>query len=73
MRLKTDLAANVKTLRTRLGMSQEELGDTANLHRSYVSGIERGTRNPTLEVLQRLASALNVSVSELLRRRREQQ
>lgn len=60
------LARNVRRLRKDLGISQEELADLANLHRTYVSGIERKVRNPTIEILARLAVALGVSESELL-------
>lgn len=60
------LARNVRRLRKDLGISQEELADLANLHRTYVSGIERKVRNPTIEILARLAVALGVSESDLL-------
>ena len=48
------------------GLSQEELGHKASLHRTYVSSVERGIRNPTITVLHRIASALGLTVSELL-------
>ncbi|MET0183649.1 MAG: helix-turn-helix transcriptional regulator [Caulobacterales bacterium] len=54
-------------LRLAKGWSQEELADEAGLHRTYVSGVERGVRNPTIEVLERFADALGVTASELLR------
>ena len=60
------LARNVRLLRKELEISQEELADLANLHRTYVSGIERKVRNPTIEILARLAVALGVSESDLL-------
>jgi transcriptional regulator with XRE-family HTH domain len=47
------------------GWSQEELADQSGLHRTYVSGVERTVRNPTLTVLDRLATALQVSIGEL--------
>jgi transcriptional regulator with XRE-family HTH domain len=47
------------------GWSQEELADQSGLHRTYVSGVERTVRNPTLTVLDRLATALEVSIGEL--------
>ncbi len=52
--------------RIRLGISQEDLADRVGLDRTYVSGIERGIRNPTLLVLLRLARVLGVSVAALL-------
>jgi len=48
-----------------MGISQEELAERANLHRTYVSDVERGTRNLSLESIERLARALEVSVSAL--------
>ncbi|MCQ8242193.1 helix-turn-helix domain-containing protein [Rhizosaccharibacter radicis] len=52
--------------RIALGISQEELADRVELDRTYISGIERGIRNPTLLVLLRLAQALQVSPTDLL-------
>lgn len=47
-------------------LSQEQLAARADLHWTYVSGIERGVRNPGLNILVRIASALDVSLSELV-------
>lgn len=58
--------AAVRARRERLGLSQEEFAHRADLERSYVSGIERGYRNPTLKVLARLAKALDTKASKLL-------
>lgn len=52
--------------RTELGISQEELGLRANLDRTYISGVERGVRNPSLTALVSLASGLGINVSKLL-------
>lgn len=52
--------------RIQLGISQEDLADQVRLDRTYVSGIERGIRNPTLLVLLRLAQALGVPAGRLL-------
>lgn len=52
--------------RIRLGISQEDLADRVGLDRTYVSGIERGIRNPTLLVLLRLAQVLGVPAGRLL-------
>jgi transcriptional regulator with XRE-family HTH domain len=62
------LGAAVRTERERLGLSQEELCFRAELDRTYISGIERGVRNPTAISLQRVAHGLGVSLSSLLRR-----
>ena len=55
----------VKDWRNQLGLSQEELAERADLHRTYVSSIERGVRNVSLENISRLALALEISVSAL--------
>jgi transcriptional regulator with XRE-family HTH domain len=59
---------NVRRLRTAKGLSQEELALEAGMKRSYVSDLERGTRNPTVKALGRLAAALDVDPAELLHR-----
>jgi transcriptional regulator with XRE-family HTH domain len=56
----------VRQRRTELGISQEELGLRANLDRTYISGVERGVRNPSLTALVSLADGLGISVSVLL-------
>jgi transcriptional regulator with XRE-family HTH domain len=66
MDIRGRLARNLKRRREELGWSQEELADQAGLHRTYVSGIERKVRNPTIEILERLAKALKVSAGDLL-------
>ena len=58
--------AAVRARRERLGLSQEEFAHRADLERSYVSGIERGVRNPTLRAITRLAKALRTKPSKLL-------
>lgn len=57
----------VRLARLRKGLSQEQLGFEAGMKRSYVSDLERGTRNPTLKAIDRLASALGVEPAALLR------
>ncbi len=56
----------VKQRRTALGISQEELGMRANLDRTYISGVERGVRNPSITAIASLASGLDTTVSNLL-------
>jgi transcriptional regulator with XRE-family HTH domain len=55
----------IKQRRHELGISQEELSFRAKLHRTYISDIERGSRNPSLENIEKLAKALDISVSAL--------
>ncbi len=57
---------NIRRLRESLGFSQERLGAEAKLDRSYVGGLERGERNPSLSAILSLASALGVPPSRLL-------
>ena len=59
--------AAVREHRERRGLSQEELGFEAELDRTYVSGIERGVRNPTLTTIWKLAEALGATPSRLLK------
>ncbi|WP_296167497.1 helix-turn-helix transcriptional regulator [uncultured Brevundimonas sp.] len=66
MDVRSRLGANVKRLREQLGLSQEQLAFDADMHRTYISGIERGVRNPTVTVLERLAKALKAKSADLL-------
>lgn len=58
----------VRALREKLSISQEELGHRAGLDRTYVSGIERGVRNPTLRTIRLFARELGVLPSALLKK-----
>ena len=55
----------VRELRLTRGLSQEKLAHRAGMHRTYLGGIERGERNPSLKNIQAIAVALNVTLSEL--------
>lgn len=61
------LGKNVRLLRAQRSLSQEELAELSGLHRTYISGIERGVRNPTLSIILQIAKALKVRPSTLLR------
>jgi CheY-like chemotaxis protein len=63
--LKALLGTAIKAERSALGISQEELAYRANLHRTYVSDVERGARNPSIASIEKLAAALQISVSAL--------
>lgn len=60
------LGKNVRRYRKEKGMTQEELAVAASMERSYVSDIERGTRNPSVAALGRLAEALKIEAHLLL-------
>ena len=57
---------NVRRLREGRGMTQEQLAFEAQIDLTYVGGIERGRRNPSLMVMARLAEALEAELKELL-------
>ena len=58
---------NVRQARQAAGLSQEALAYKAGIDRTYVSGVERGVRNPTVTIIARLAEALGVAAADLLR------
>ena len=60
------LSLNMRRLRQSKGWSQKEFAHQAGLHRTYVSDLERGARNPTITVVDKLAVALGVPVGALL-------
>lgn len=60
------LAMNVRAARDRLGLSQEALAYEAEIDRTYISGIERGKRNPSVDLIARLAEALKTTPAALL-------
>ena len=66
MDIRQRLGQNVKRARLAKGWSQEEFADLAGIHRTYVSDIERGARNPTIAVVEKLAVPLQVTPSALL-------
>ena len=66
MEIRERLSLNMRRLRQSKGWSQEEFAHQAGLHRTYVSDLERGARNPTITVVDKLAVALGVPVGALL-------
>ena len=66
MDVRKRLGLNVKALRKGLSLSQEELAFESGLHRTYISAVERGVRNPTITVVEKIAKALKVPASRLL-------
>jgi transcriptional regulator with XRE-family HTH domain len=63
---RTILGKNVHRLRVQKGMTQEELAFEAEIDLTYMGGIERGKRNPSLLVMARIAKALSVPLTKLL-------
>lgn len=59
------IGKQIKTLRQARGMSQEELSEKASINTKYLSAIERGTANPTLDIFIKLADALRVNICDL--------
>ena len=66
MDIRRQLARNLIRLRKERGLSQEALAFECGLHRTYISGVERGIRNPTVLVLEQIATALQVPAGRLL-------
>ena len=66
MEIQQRLGLHVKKLRTAKGLSQEDFAYEAGVHRTYISDIELGKRNPTIGIVEQLAIALNVKAGSLL-------
>ena len=66
MDIRQRLARSLRLLRQEQKWSQEEFADRAGLHRTYVSDLERGARNPTITVVEKRAKALGVTPGRLL-------
>lgn len=60
------VAANIRRLRKAQGLSQEQLAEVAEFHRTYVSQLERCVTNISIDGLERLAQAMGVDITELL-------
>jgi len=67
MDIKKKFGKKVKFLRTERGWSQEKLALTADLDRTYVPGIEKGERNVSITVIQKIADAFKVEIIELFK------
>ena len=71
MDIRKQVGINLRRLRREKEWSQEDLAFESGLHRTYVSGIERGVRNPTLLILEKLAKTLGVAPAELMAQSRK--
>lgn len=65
MTIEKQLGMRIRYLRTSQYLSIEDLALEAEVNKNYLSDLERGTRNPSLKVISRIAKALKISVSEL--------
>lgn len=63
--VKQKLGKNLKRIRNEKGITQEKLQDLSGIDRGYISGVERGVRNPSIKNIEKLAKALKISVSDL--------
>ena len=66
MDIRTRLGTNIRRLREEQGWSQEDYADRAGIHRTYVADIERGRRNPTVTVVEKLAKPFGIGAGRLL-------
>ena len=66
MEIRKQVGRNVRRHRLEKNLSQEELAFEADLHQTYLSGIENGNRNPTVAVIKKIADALKVPPAALL-------
>jgi transcriptional regulator with XRE-family HTH domain len=57
--------SHIRELRSQKGFSQESFADQCGIHRTYIGGLERGERNPTLVTILRISSALGISPAKL--------
>ena len=66
MDIRKKVGRNVKKFRKEIEWSQEDLAFECDLHRTYISGIERGVRNPTVLIIDTIAKALDIKPHQLL-------
>jgi transcriptional regulator with XRE-family HTH domain len=66
--IRKELGQRIRALRKRNGYTQEDMAERCNLHWTYIGGLERGERNPTLTTLKRIADGLKVNIHSLLGR-----
>lgn len=72
MKMELAFGAVLRRLRTKSGLSQEELAHRCTLDRTYISLLERGLRQPTLSTIFRIADTLEASPSDLIKQVEEQ-
>ena len=67
MKAQEQLGMRIRYLRQQHKLSQEDLAFYANINKNYISDLENGRRNPSLEILERIAIAFHISLEELFR------
>lgn len=67
MEITKAVGETIRGLRTKRALSQEDLADLTNLHRTYISSVERGKRNISIKNLEKIANALNTKISNILK------
>jgi transcriptional regulator with XRE-family HTH domain len=68
MDVRKRVGRNLKQLREQKELTQEALADRANVHQTYISGVESGYRNPSIQVLERLAKGVGVDIARFFER-----
>ncbi|MGT2925278.1 helix-turn-helix domain-containing protein [Streptococcus caviae] len=63
----TIVSHNIRYFRTQRNLSQEKLAELSQLHRTYISDLEMGNRNPSIKTLEKIASALKIAPYKLLK------
>ncbi|TGD63369.1 XRE family transcriptional regulator [Tabrizicola sp. WMC-M-20] len=67
MSVKARVSRNIQRIRREKDLSQEEVAHRSGIHQTYLSGVETGKRNPSILVVERIAIALGVDVSEIFK------
>lgn len=67
MSVQSRVSKNIQRIRREKELSQEDVAHRANIHQTYLSGVETGKRNPSILVVERIAKALSVDVSEIFK------
>lgn len=65
MTIQKKVGSNIKKYRKLKKISQEKLAEYSNLHRTYISSIERGLKSPSLDVVERISNILQVDIKNL--------
>lgn len=65
MQARNLIAKNIRKHRLRLDLSQEDLAERADLHRTYIGSVERGERNISIDNIERIAAALEIEITML--------